>query len=477
MKRHIAIHSREESGDLSELRQPKRAAQACVGCVRSKQRCVGSTPCNRCNRRGIGCVYPTSTNDSEHMKSRLPILHEEEIILPTTSSTGIIASQDSSSDIVTGTANVTENIGFQISHINNGALGTKSSCTNPNTENSGISTQGLGFDMNQSLPYYDQTYVSADDFMSGLFPHLFSLPTGWGDTTGDLPTSFYEGQSSSSYFVERNASHTIHDTCRSLTPLQTPLQTPISTGNNERNHILLTPDEQSPLVVFPNVQSNDLSSIAADRFGHSAPISDGAYSKIRHIYTNQRQGASALLDDTAFPPVEVLNSFVELFFEHFNHTVPIVHQATFKPTAEEWILLLGILAVGSQYSSLPSREQFGETFQSLLQRVISRKVSCSHLNAPNLYRDADLSLRRSTMAFQSMLDLAFCKQSYFFSTTICSAGPSKESSIYNTNAIYSLLFFGLSFPTMDLFFPTANPRPIPAKLSGLIGLEENLGFG
>lgn len=79
------------------------------------------------------------------------------------------------------------------------------------------------------------------------------------------------------------------------------------------------------------------------------------------------------MDD--FPPLELLGSFLESYFEHFNPMIPIIHHATFEPSADIWILLLAMMTVGDQHSRISTREQYITTFQALLQHAISEKVS------------------------------------------------------------------------------------------------------
>lgn len=63
LKRHMAIHGHQAAQSFA-ANSPgiKRTAKACLSCVRSKQRCIGDMPCERCLHKRTRCVYvPTSS--------------------------------------------------------------------------------------------------------------------------------------------------------------------------------------------------------------------------------------------------------------------------------------------------------------------------------------------------------------------------------------------------------------------------------
>lgn len=65
LKRHMAIHGHQAAQSFAaNSPRMKRSARACLSCVRSKQRCIGDMPWERCSHKRARCVYPTSTPET-----------------------------------------------------------------------------------------------------------------------------------------------------------------------------------------------------------------------------------------------------------------------------------------------------------------------------------------------------------------------------------------------------------------------------
>ena len=60
LQRHAAVHGQVQATAHPTL---PRALHACANCVRSKQRCSGSHPCDRCNRKQLACRFPPAAKE------------------------------------------------------------------------------------------------------------------------------------------------------------------------------------------------------------------------------------------------------------------------------------------------------------------------------------------------------------------------------------------------------------------------------
>jgi hypothetical protein len=336
--------------------------------MRSKQRCHGGPPCDRCNQKGFGCVYSTPTESSSKSDND-PQLSPEGQGRP------ILNHGNLENPIEEGTASARE-----ITPFNNSAFFESSMETIlMGLSTNDLDSQGLAA---TTIPQetgpigsliasstQQVTDFSAIDGMEVDFLYPFSSwPVGLAESVGAVSRASSQGNLSSPPLAVEHDSRRNQEDPESIHPPSS------DKGSRETQ----TKHESRPLhsvISFPALKPSDLQSIAADRFGHLSHIPEGTINAVTHFYLGQENHLDAVVDKTPFPPFELLITFVDLFFEHFNPIIPIIHQATFEPTKRAWILLLGMAAIGSQYSSIDNRAQFGTAFRRLLQRAISDEVS------------------------------------------------------------------------------------------------------
>lgn len=76
------------------------------------------------------------------------------------------------------------------------------------------------------------------------------------------------------------------------------------------------------------------------------------------------------------PPVEILNAFIQLYFEAFHDTLPILHQPTFNPNTANCLLVLAVAEIGCRFSRIPDAVARGAKLRELVDVAIVRHV-CS----------------------------------------------------------------------------------------------------
>lgn len=122
--------------------------------------------------------------------------------------------------------------------------------------------------------------------------------------------------------------------------------------------------------------------LISEDYGHVPNISASLYQNLQGLYAHLFQGS---LDTPRprIPRLEVLNAFVQAYFEHFHKGFPLVHQGTFQPRKESLVLVLAIAALGSQYSRFPRREVFRTALLKIIrhafQFVVNSPVSFLYL--------------------------------------------------------------------------------------------------
>ncbi|KGO77993.1 hypothetical protein PITC_025210 [Penicillium italicum] len=79
-------------------------------------------------------------------------------------------------------------------------------------------------------------------------------------------------------------------------------------------------------------------------------------------------------EDGTFPWWRVIQDFVHLFFEHFDHEYPVIHPYAleFGHDKTSWMVLLAVVTVGSQYSAFGNASQFSASFSEILCHAIAQ---------------------------------------------------------------------------------------------------------
>lgn len=77
-----------------------------------------------------------------------------------------------------------------------------------------------------------------------------------------------------------------------------------------------------------------------------------------------------------FPDQETLSDFVDLYFEQFHATFPILHRPTFSVDNTSAVLLLAVAAVGATYADREFRP-LAVALSELVRRIVQWMVSPS----------------------------------------------------------------------------------------------------
>ncbi|KAL2696653.1 hypothetical protein AAEP93_003067 [Penicillium crustosum] len=105
-------------------------------------------------------------------------------------------------------------------------------------------------------------------------------------------------------------------------------------------------------------------------------------------------------EDGTFPWWRVIQDFVHLYLEHFDHEYPVIHPYAleFGHDKTSWMVLLAVVTVGSQYSVLGNASQFSASFGEILSQAIEQ-------NRPQSPESTTLSYAQSV--FLSDVSLMF----------------------------------------------------------------------
>ncbi|KAI5810333.1 fungal-specific transcription factor domain-containing protein [Pyronema omphalodes] len=156
--------------------------------------------------------------------------------------------------------------------------------------------------------------------------------------------------------------------------------------------------------------------------------------------------------DRAFPNVEIVATFVRLYFQHFHPILPVIHKPSFSLERCPAILLIAMISIGASYSKLKNAKQFADGLSELCRRSLT------------WLSEKDPALGRTAFYLQSM-----CLQNLYAmgsgSTTLYDAADVSRSVLIG-NARRIGLFSGSKSPTSSSPSSTPNsPSLRPGKSS------------
>ncbi|KAL9562743.1 hypothetical protein ACKAV7_013095 [Fusarium commune] len=381
LKRHMQTHGPEAarlfSGQISS-HNGRRTAQACGGCVRSKQRCGGGKPCQRCQRKGTECVYSAPEMTAASADKRAATSAQQ--FPPSSVSLGQPAQSAIEEMVENGEDRIADSeasmADFYNSSTDSALFDIRTNVSHPQDSVMMESTWGYNLhstvDNAMSSGYLDSDFA-LDGFASSFLHPMVPWITEWPQRRDWMINPGEQNDIQSLLLREQNSESQNLPVSPNCETGAANLPRMSKDGAEDREDI----DPTHVSISFPTLEPGDLGKATADSFGHTSRISDGAYRQMRQAYERQhrRDTHTSSRDEASFPHPDLLHSFVELYFEYFHPNMPIIHVATFEPSPDVWVLLLGMAALGSRYSKIRNSEEFAVALQRLLQRQIPLMVS------------------------------------------------------------------------------------------------------
>lgn len=78
--------------------------------------------------------------------------------------------------------------------------------------------------------------------------------------------------------------------------------------------------------------------------------------------------------DANFPSLRHLDTYMQLYFEHFHPRMPLLHKPTFQASPETWQLVLSVVCLGSRYSLAHHHHDHVLLLQRVAQHMLKRDV-------------------------------------------------------------------------------------------------------
>lgn len=110
----------------------------------------------------------------------------------------------------------------------------------------------------------------------------------------------------------------------------------------------------------------------AEDLGHVKHLSPDAYHRLHLNFErlNTDNGYFSSFAQGRFPSIDALNAFMQLYFEEFHPMFPLLHQPTFDPGKEDWVLLLAVIVIGCRFSRVQGALESVHLLQEFLRRAI-----------------------------------------------------------------------------------------------------------
>jgi hypothetical protein len=323
LKRHVSTHGAAAMAAWTD-QEPRDHRRACKTCARRKQRCdgdgVGSAPCSKCVSKGPDSSARGHNADGE--------------------------SETVANDAPDDPAQVDESFHTQIS----GAFVTQDLPVINADDCEGDSMQYDPSNVTAAVPtandvfsvQLDYDFLWDDPLVSPQFMFPFSPPYS------------AVGPENSCLDLQQEYAH--HDQ-----------NLPV---DDER------PTETLPGPDHLTAEEDDI--LVAEYVPHVPPLGIEMRGHIVNMLKNELQSAQAEDLDRSFPSPRHLDTYVQLYFEHYHHRMPILHVPTFRTSSKVWLLVLAIVCIGCDYSKASLNSDHRGLLQYLARHIFKTNVSLSH---------------------------------------------------------------------------------------------------
>lgn len=349
LQRHSTIHGQLPTKVHKTL---PRAAHACINCIKSKQRCSGFHPCDRCNRKNWHCQFTKG--------SRQVAAQREEILMRAASErTSNQSNQNQGQNDVsepshTSWVSPTSGVDSLDLRIPSRANSTGEPCAGPAFPNQTRHTpqESEMTSIFESFLLWPLDDASEHYNISSINPSGTSAPSGIARTLNPSTNVSLGAEAAMTLapFQQRTSRHAT---------------LPVSPGSSST--------QTGYRVTEDAITEEDRDILISEDYGHVPRPSTSVYEEICAFHAE----VSWCSPDGPLPrlyTLEILHVCTQLYFEHFHRSFPVLHQGTFEVRSESWLLYLAVAAVGSQYSRLSIRTKLFSNLVTIIRESLLRKV-------------------------------------------------------------------------------------------------------
>lgn len=114
--------------------------------------------------------------------------------------------------------------------------------------------------------------------------------------------------------------------------------------------------------------------LIAENIPHVPPVTEETRACMIHAIKAGLPHHEAQELDANFPSLRHLDTYMQLYFEHFHPRMPLLHVPTFQASPKTWQLVLSVVCLGSRYSEAHHHQDHVLLLQRLAQHMVKRDV-------------------------------------------------------------------------------------------------------
>ncbi|KAL4989978.1 fungal-specific transcription factor domain-containing protein [Aspergillus falconensis] len=380
LTRHMRISC--SMATKSKRKEPQtRIRGACDSCARAKVRCSSSFPCTRCIKKGVHCTKiaaqrSTDAPGSDEFVASQPLLGRSAPV---------------NGQLEASCNNEDSNMRQCLSALQTPLLPVDSE--HPETE---PSPRDIPAAIATDTPMFDWSFEHCAP-LQGLnmdFCDLLAFPgNGHQLDFGDVsePHGPVTGRLNAETFAPGPLEQVEHSTDNLPDPsnsfhtyggsgmVQPNLwERPLPKGSTGDANKAVPICEDSPRALKSGINLLNLDDILAmEDHGHVARVRQGQVTEVLVLITKARCPESFTCDrgvQELLKNPHVVNTFVQLYFEHYHPTLPLLHKATFNVTDTPPLLILAVATIGSRFSKVPQAHALSSVLRRALRKTVDNLI-------------------------------------------------------------------------------------------------------
>ncbi|GKZ50238.1 hypothetical protein AbraIFM66951_003233 [Aspergillus brasiliensis] len=395
-RHHGTKHEHILPNGSTQTAERRRVAQACKQCNLSKVRCDGQNPCQRCRKNSSDCVYQppqkrklatsaatTHSQPKRHRGTATP-QNWEPSLTPDQQGGGGASTQLSENVVLQPSP--TTNIMTQLQPTSFTANAQRMENAEPCGIGSNLSSQAPVATHDGTSALFATDAMGFESFLgididANVLSDILEQTPPFQDGLNDMWLASAETESSYSLI------NTVPRIRRPFTPLTPSAVAEIySRSHSPESDEAMEPRRYHPTAInidaqlsFPDMEGLSMEQVDEENFAHVNDVPATAVEEVfRMARIIERTPTFPPFTELKIPPLPVINSWVQLYFEHFHPVFPVLHKPSFCTPGTHWLLIFVVSAIGAQFSGLPHAQTCSRAMHELVRRQSMHL--CENLN-------------------------------------------------------------------------------------------------
>ncbi|KAL4755919.1 Zn(II)2Cys6 transcription factor [Aspergillus foveolatus] len=363
-----------------------RIRGACDSCVKAKARCSPSFPCIRCIKKDISCTRKAAQRSTNALQSDDGSLANQ----PVLDGSGPVESQ-----LEVSRHDGNSSMGQCVSTLPMPLLSVNTDSTYASMFD--WSFQSCTLSQGLSMDFLDLWALPGNgpQLDLGEMPEPYGAAAGRPDADTFATEPFQQ--------VQQSASNELRDPSDSWHTYGEP--------GHDVNKAAYGREEScgTPRSIINLLSLNDI--LAMEDLGHVAPVREGQMAELSALIAKARCPESATCDPSVkglLNNPEVINAFVQLYFEHYQPTLPLLHKATFNVSHAPPLLILAVASIGSRFSKTPQASTLCSMEEEIHQTIEIPFAQAALLNQIQMAFDGSRHIALKAQ-FQRAMLITVCR--------------------------------------------------------------------